>query len=90
MYDYLSTSDIILTNQLLKVSLEKWYIVDKYIDEHVCDDEKEYYKNWIRLVRKNTVGHIYLKIQPHHINVMGFDQKFINSIGYHITLRTDM
>jgi hypothetical protein len=88
MYNYLEFDTITLTNQLLKVSLYKWFIVDKYIDKYVCDDEKEYYKNWVRLVRKNTKGPLYLKIQPFYVSVCWYDSIIINPISYRITLTT--
>jgi hypothetical protein len=90
MYDYLSSSEVNLTNQLLKVSLNKWYFIDRYIDKYVCDDEKEYYKNWIRLVRKNTIGPLYLKIQPFYMEVCWEDILMIDPISYRITLSTDV
>jgi hypothetical protein len=83
VYEYLSANETLLVNQLLKVSLRKWYIIDKYIDEYiVCVDERKSYKSWIRLVRQHNNGPLFLKIQPFYVHT-NYNSKFIS---YNISL----
>jgi hypothetical protein len=45
-------NETILINQLFNeiLLLDKWYIIDLYIDKYIsCVDDRESYKNWIRL-----------------------------------------
>jgi hypothetical protein len=59
-------NETILINQLLNeiLLLDKWYIIDLYIDKYIsCVDDRESYKIWIRQVRKNKKGPLYIKIK---------------------------
>jgi hypothetical protein len=89
IYDYLPTHETIISNQLLKVSLSRWYIIDKYIDEYISSiDDRESYKNWIRLVRKNEKGPIFLTIKPFNVYTKYLDdkKKIIVKTSYSIIL----